>query len=81
MGQREKLLEELRNNPKNARFEDLHRLLTLYGYDTRSRGSTHFFYKRKGCHPVSVVYARPVGEIYVKRVLAAIESCAEVEEE
>jgi hypothetical protein len=79
MGQREKLLESLRKNPKNVRFQDLDRLLRLYGYDCRPTGGTHYFYKRKGCHPISVPFARPVKENYVRAALRSIEECMEPE--
>jgi hypothetical protein len=81
MGQREKLLEKLLNNPTNVRFEDLDRLLRLYGYESRPHGGSHCFYKRIGCRPISVPRSKPVKEIYVKRVLALIEECAEAAEQ
>jgi hypothetical protein len=77
MGQREKLLEEIRDNPTNVRFEDIDRLLRMYGYTTRPHGGSHYYYKRKGCPPISVPRARPLKEVYVKRAIEAIEICAE----
>lgn len=82
MERREKLLEHMRNNPTNIRFEDLDRLLRLYGFECRPpRGGSHYQYKRKGCRPISVPRHKPVKQVYVKRALALIEECEEVEQE
>ena len=82
MGKREKLLEKLRNNPRNVSFEDLDKLLRWYGFVCRPpRGGSHYFYKRRGCRPISVPRHKPVGSIYVKRAVALIEECENPEEE
>ncbi len=81
MGQKEELLEQLRRNPTNVRFEDLDRLLRAYGWECRSpRGGSHYFYKRKGCRPLSVPRHRPVKSHYVKEAIARILECDETDE-
>ena len=54
MTRREKELERIRNNPTNVRFEDLDRLLRSYGFESRSPRGSHYFYKKKGCRPISI---------------------------
>lgn len=82
MARKEKLLERLRNNPTNVRFEDLDKLLRWYGFESRSpRRGSHYFYKRKGCRPISIPRDRRVKSVYVRRALALIEACSDHEEE
>jgi hypothetical protein len=76
MAQREKLLERLRNNPDNMRFDTLAALLADYGFSMRPRGGgSHFTFTRPGCPPFVVPFARPVKRVYVKRALDIIEEC------
>ncbi|MFZ1709311.1 MAG: type II toxin-antitoxin system HicA family toxin [Anaerolineae bacterium] len=58
MSQRKKLLEKLRHNPKNVRFEELETLLVQHGFQlVRVTGSHHYFagYDRV----ISVVFRKP----------------------
>ena len=80
MGRKEELLDRLRNNPNNVRFEELDKLLSWYGFERRQGKGDHYIYKRKGCRPLSVPRHRPVGKVYVKQALAQIERCAELED-
>jgi predicted RNA binding protein YcfA (HicA-like mRNA interferase family) len=73
MAKKAKLLERLRNNPKNVRFADLDKLLRWHGFECRSRRGSHYIYKRQGCRPISIPRREPVGVVYVKQVLALIE--------
>ena len=77
MTRREKELERIRNNPTNVRFEDLDRLLRSYGFERRPPRGSHYFYKKKGCRPISIPRHKPVKTVYVKRALALIEECRE----
>ena len=74
MTKREKLIERLRNNPKNARFEQIDSLLTYYGFECKKKGSSHFVYKREGYPPVTVPYKKSfINSVYVKRVLQILD--------
>ncbi len=46
MGKKEKLLQKLKNNPANVKFETLQSLLLHYGFNERTPcgGSSHFTY-------------------------------------
>jgi predicted RNA binding protein YcfA (HicA-like mRNA interferase family) len=43
----EKLLQKMRDNPRNIRFEDIESLLTGLGFELRSKGSHYTFRKDK----------------------------------
>ena len=77
MTRQEKELERIRNNPTNVRFEDLDRLLSSYGFESRSGGGSHYFYKKRGCRPISIPKHKPVKTVYVKKALALIEECGD----
>lgn len=80
MSRKEKLLQKIRNNPKNVSFEDLDRILDWYEFDRRQSrsGSSHYVYTR-GSYSVTVPFRRPhVGTVYVKEVLAIL---AEIDDE
>lgn len=75
MTKAEKLLQEIRNNPKQVSFGDLNKLLLNAGYVRRQsgKGSSHFSCKHDVLPPVTIPYYRPpVKEIYAKDVLKAI---------
>ena len=82
MSRRQKLLRQIRKNPKNVRFEDLDRLLRLCGFEERHAGGSHYTYKHKGCRVIlTVPRHKSIGEVYVKKALTIIEECGEGAEE
>lgn len=75
MSQWEKLLEKIRNNPKNVRFTELDKVLIKSGFTrTQSnKGTSHFVY-RKGRSQVSVPkHDKHVKYVYVLQALDAIQ--------
>ena len=75
VGQLEKLLERIRNNPKIVRFEELDMILRRSGFERRQpgSGSSHYMYT-KGDKRLSIPYRRPyVLEAYVKRATELLE--------
>lgn len=82
MGRREELYQKLQNNPKNVRFEDLDKLLRLYGFESRQPkgGSSHYFYKREGCPSLTIPRHKPMKTVYVKMVLERILECGAPED-
>ncbi len=67
-----KLKRKIERNPKNVRFNDLQTLLESFGFALRTTKSSHIFVKRKGCQPLSIPFARPLKETYVKQALSRI---------
>lgn len=47
MPKREKLLQKIKDNPRNVRFQEIESLLNGLGFETRSRGSHYTFKKGK----------------------------------
>ncbi|WP_058999495.1 type II toxin-antitoxin system HicA family toxin [Leptolyngbya sp. NIES-2104] len=73
MSKREKLRERLKNNPNNATFSDIRKLLEQEGFTLdRITGSHHIFVKDEITFVVPV-HNNKVKTIYVKRVIELIE--------
>ncbi len=71
-----KLLENLFNNPKDVRFEDLDKLLKAFDYEVRQPrgGSSHYVYRKKGKEMlITIPYKKPVKQYYVKQVIKLLE--------
>lgn len=76
MSKRRKLLERIRQNPKNVSFEDLRKLLEMYGFIfKRSRGSHCSFQGYVGGQkvPFVVPYNQPLKPVYVRKALALVD--------
>jgi len=60
MSKLEKLLQKIKNNPKQVRFEELDKILTRAGFEKRQPkgGSSHYYYT-KGALKVSIPYRQP----------------------
>lgn len=68
----QRLLANVTSNPKNCSFEDLEHLLVACGFSVRKRGGSHVIFKR-GTITLSIPKRKPVKEVYVEQVLAAID--------
>ena len=75
MSKLEKLLERIKNSPKQVRFDELDKLLIKVGFERRQPrgGSSHYIYI-KGSARVTVPFHQPhIGEAYVKLVIKILE--------
>ena len=84
MSKYQKLLERIRNNPANVRFEDLDRVLTGHGFIRRQprSGSSHYTYRKSNVPMIlTIPIHRPIKEIYVKQVLRAIDEYGDFPEQ
>lgn len=73
MSTKEKLLKNIKNNPKNVSYDDIKKLLNLYGFELVSiKGSHHKF--RKNGDTIMIPFHKPIKEVYVKDVLDRILS-------
>ncbi|QKG29177.1 MULTISPECIES: type II toxin-antitoxin system HicA family toxin [unclassified Campylobacter] len=71
MGSLDKLISKLANNPKNASFEDLQRILINFGWELEhARGSHHKFKKDKDS--IIIPRHKPIKEVYTLAVLEKI---------
>jgi hypothetical protein len=80
MRRADKRREEIERNPRHVRFEDLDALLRSYGFQRRqrSRGSSHYAYRRGRWH-LTVPARRPHLRLYV--VLEALAALREIDAE
>lgn len=80
MRRADKRREEIERNPRHVRFDDLDALLRSYGFQRRqrSRGSSHYVYRRGRWH-VTVPARRPHLRLYV--VLEAVTALKEIDAE
>lgn len=72
MSKKDKLIENLSNNPNNARFETLKKLLEKAGYVASNNGSSHWQFRKDGKESITIPFKRPVKPVYVKIVLEAL---------
>ncbi len=79
MARKEKLLERIRNNPNQVRFEDIDKIMRQKGFEERHHAS-HYVYSHPQIAGV-VTIVRPHGKagtqfvvpIYIKKALEALE--------
>ena len=84
MSCKRKDIDKIKNNPKNISYKDLDKLLRDAGFTLRTQksGTSHFTYKIEGCPElVTVPYAKPVDEVYVKKALKLIVAYGEMDED
>ncbi|MEM8780119.1 MAG: toxin HicA [Cyanobacteria bacterium P01_G01_bin.49] len=82
MAQIKKLVERLRNNPKNVKFSDLVKVCNHYFGEPRQQGTSHCIYKTPwpGDPRVNIQEKNGKSKPYqVKQVLAAIDKIEEME--
>jgi hypothetical protein len=75
MSKRKKLLQKLRNNPKNVTFEQLITLLNYYGIIVeRIRGSHHVLnaHIEDKTYTLAIPYQKPLKATYVYQALELI---------
>lgn len=75
MGRLKKLLEKIKNNPRQVRFEELDRILIRAGFTKRqpSGGSSHYIYT-EGKVRLTIPYRQPhIKAVYVQRAISVLE--------
>lgn len=80
MGKREKLIESIKNNPKDVAFEDIDNLLRYYGCSVRqkARGSSHYKYTHSSVDWIlEIPKGKPIKAIYAKRALEMVDAIKE----
>ena len=73
MSKKEKLIESIKNNPTNVRFEDLKKILEELGYRAINRGGSHYVFTKDNCSSLTIPCKKPVKVIYVKQVIQIIQ--------
>ena len=73
-----KLLEAMRNNPRDWRIEQLQTLARQFGLVVRSEGGSHHVFSHEAVAEVlSVPAHRPIKPVYVRRFVALIDQVKE----
>ncbi len=83
MAQIKKLVDRLRNNPKNVNFTDLVKVCNHYFGEPRQQGTSHCVYQTpwSGDPRVNIQEKNGKAKVYqVKQVLAAIEKIEGMED-
>ena len=81
MSKREKLRERLKNNPTDATFADIRKLLEQEGFVLdRVTGSHHIFVRNEIILPIPV-HNNKVKTVYTKRVIEIIEPAESQQQE
>ncbi len=73
MSKKEKLIEAIKNNPTNVKFEDLKKILETLGYKAINNGGSHYVFTKENSMSLTIPYKKPVKVIYVKQVIKIIE--------
>ena len=74
MSKQDKLLQKIRNNPTNVRFETIQKIMLSYGFtETKpGGGSSHYTY-HKGIYRITIPKDIPVNKIYIKKAIQIID--------
>jgi len=73
MSRKDKLIDAIKNNPKNVRFQDLRKILESIGYIAVNNGGSHFVFTKDNAISLTIPYKKPVKVVYVKQVIKIIE--------
>lgn len=72
MSQKDKLMQRIKNNPKDIEFEELHQYLIANGAEWREGKGSHCYYILKG-ETLAVPRQKPLKAYLVKRAIAMVE--------
>jgi predicted RNA binding protein YcfA (HicA-like mRNA interferase family) len=72
MSRKEKLINSMKNNPKDVNFEDLKKVLLDFGYEVENSGGSHWVFRKENFETQVVPRKKPIKAIYVIRALKAI---------
>jgi hypothetical protein len=67
MSRADKIVDRMRNNPRDWRIEDLKTVASHYGIELRQRGTSHVVFSDPLGNVLSVPAARPIKAVYVRR--------------
>lgn len=72
-----KLIDRMRNNPRDWSINDLKTLADRKGIDWRQPGTSHVTFSCPGLTPLTVPANKPIKPVYVKRFLELIDAIGE----
>lgn len=76
MSKWDKLLMRIFALSNDLRFDELRKVLESYGYEMGAprSGSSHFTFRKSGCHPITIPKHEPIKKVYVEMVKQIVES-------
>lgn len=78
VNKRTKLLEAMRNNPRDWRIDDLLSVAAQFGIECRNHGGSHHVFGYPGLESdVSVPAHRPIKPVYIRLFLSLVDSVQE----
>ena len=78
MNKRTKLLESMRNNPRDWRIDDLITVARQFEIECRSHGGSHHVFSHPGVEAdLSVPARRPIKPIYIRQFLLLLDAVKE----
>lgn len=71
----EKLLKRIMSVPGDVTFEELEKVLLLYGYEESSpgSGSSHRTFRKQNHPPITIPKHKPIKKVYVRMAKEIIE--------
>lgn len=69
----DKIIDRMRNNPRDWTIDNLKTLANRQGIDWRQPGTSHVSFSYPGLMPVTVPSHKPIKPIYVKRFLEILD--------
>ena len=73
MSKQQKLLEKMRNNPRDWRIESLKTIASAYAIQWRQPGTSHVVFVRADGRTLPVPAHRPIKPIYIRKFIEFIE--------
>jgi len=79
MNRRAKLLDAMRNNPRDWRIEDLLVVAKQFGIECRNSGGSHHVFGFPGVEmDVTVPAHRPIKPVYIRQFLLLVAAVKEI---
>jgi hypothetical protein len=69
----DKVLDSMRNNPRDWRIEHIQAVASRYGFSWRQNGTSHVTFRAPDGATLPIPAARPVKPVYVRRFLGLID--------
>jgi predicted RNA binding protein YcfA (HicA-like mRNA interferase family) len=73
MSKADKLLEKMRNNPRDWRIESLKTIASAHNIQWRQPGTSHVTFRHPNGNKLTVPAHRPIKPIYIKKFVSLID--------
>jgi len=74
LSKQDKLLQKIRNNPTNVKFETIQKIMLSYEFkETKPKGGSSHYTYHKGIYRITIPRDIPVNKIYIKKAIEIID--------